>query len=133
MLHKSSEGTMARSLITGKHKVRAQNVSHSNIKTKRWQRINVQRRRLWVPELGRFVRITLTTRDLRSIDKLGFMEFVSKSVNRRLNQNVTVDEITDLFSKLGIQFVFEDGCEGECENCDCGHKHAHADDKASVN
>lgn len=127
---------MARSLISGKHKVRAQNVSHSNIKTKRWQRINVQRRRLWVPELGRFVRLTLTTRDLRSIDKLGFMEYVTKTIDRRLNQNIDASEIGELFQKLGIQLVLEDaghGCDcgdpHKCEHCDCGHKH----EKASAN
>ena len=46
---------MAKSDITGKRKLLAQNVSHSNIKTKRWQNINIQTRRVWVPELGRFV------------------------------------------------------------------------------
>ena len=43
---------MARSEITGKRKLAAHNVSRSNIKTPRWQHVNVQRRRLWVPELG---------------------------------------------------------------------------------
>ena len=55
---------MARSEITGKRRLAAQNVSHSNIKTKRWQNVNVQRRRLWVPELGRHVTLKLTTGDL---------------------------------------------------------------------
>lgn len=62
---------MAKSDITGKRKLLAQNVSHSNIKTKRWQHINIQQRRVWVPELGRFVTLKLTTRDIRTIDKLG--------------------------------------------------------------
>ena len=43
---------MAKSDITGKRKLRAQNVSHSNIKTKRWQNVNIQTRRVWVPEVG---------------------------------------------------------------------------------
>jgi len=49
---------MARSEITGKRKLLAQNVSHSNIKTKRWQHVNIQTRRLWVPELSRFVTVS---------------------------------------------------------------------------
>ena len=43
---------MAKSDITGRRKLLAQNVSHSNIKTKRWQHVNLQTRRIWVPELG---------------------------------------------------------------------------------
>jgi large subunit ribosomal protein L28 len=66
---------MARSQITGQRKLRGNSVSHSNIKTGRWQNVNVQRRRLWVHELGRFVSLRLTTRDLRTIDKVGLLAF----------------------------------------------------------
>jgi large subunit ribosomal protein L28 len=62
---------MAKSDITGKRKLKAQNVSHSNIKTKRWQNVNIQTRRVWVPELAKFVTLNLTTRDIRTIDKIG--------------------------------------------------------------
>ena len=69
---------MARSQITGKRRMRARNVSHSNIKTPRWQQVNVQKRRLWVPELGRFVTLKLTTRDLRTIDKIGVVAYAKR-------------------------------------------------------
>jgi large subunit ribosomal protein L28 len=69
---------MARSEITGKRRMLAHNVSHSNIKTKRWQLVNVQERRLWVPELKRFVRLQLTTRELRTIDRIGLVAFAKK-------------------------------------------------------
>lgn len=69
---------MAKSDITGKRKLLAQNVSHSNIKTKRWQHINVQSRRLWVPELGKFVRLNVTTRDMRTIDKIGLVAYAKR-------------------------------------------------------
>ena len=69
---------MARSEITGKRRLAAQNVSHSNIKTKRWQNVNVQRRKLWVPELERHVTLKLTTSDLRTIDKIGLVAFAKK-------------------------------------------------------
>ncbi len=65
---------MAKSDITGKRKLKAQNVSHSNIKTKRWQNLNIHTRRIWVPELKRFVTLNLTTRDIRTIDKIGISE-----------------------------------------------------------
>jgi large subunit ribosomal protein L28 len=78
LLLRSAAFPMARSEITGKRRLAAQNVSHSNIKTKRWQNVNVQRRRLWVPELGRHVTLKLTTGDLRSVDKLGLLAYAKK-------------------------------------------------------
>lgn len=69
---------MAKSDITGKRKLKAQNVSHSNIKTKRWQNVNIQQRRVWVAELGRFVTLNLTTRDLRTIDRIGAFEYARR-------------------------------------------------------
>ena len=69
---------MAKSDITGKRKLSAQNVSHSNIKTKRWQNVNIQTRRVWVPEAGRFVTLNLTTRDIRTIDKIGVAEYARR-------------------------------------------------------
>jgi large subunit ribosomal protein L28 len=69
---------MAKSDITGKRKMRGNNVSHSNIKTKRWQNVNIQTRRVWVPELNRFVTLNLTTRDIRTIDKIGAVEYAKR-------------------------------------------------------
>jgi large subunit ribosomal protein L28 len=69
---------MAKSDITGKRKLLAQNVSHSNIKTKRWQHVNIQERRVWVPELNRFVTLKLTTRDIRTIDKIGLLAYAKR-------------------------------------------------------
>lgn len=69
---------MAKSDITGKRKLLAQNVSHSNIKTKRWQNVNIQTRRVWVPEYGRFVSLKLTTRDIRTIDKIGLLAYAKR-------------------------------------------------------
>ena len=69
---------MAKSDITGKRKLLAQNVSHSNIKTKRWQNVNIQQRRVWVPEFGRYVTLKLTTRDIRTIDKIGVVAYAKR-------------------------------------------------------
>ena len=72
---------MAKSDITGKRKLLAQNVSHSNIKTKRWQHVNIQERRVFIPSPnggGRFVKLNLTTRDLRTIDKIGVFAYATR-------------------------------------------------------
>jgi large subunit ribosomal protein L28 len=69
---------MARSEITGKRRLAAHNVSHSNIKTRRWQDVNVQTRRLWVPELKRRVTLKVTTNDIRTIDKIGLLAYAKR-------------------------------------------------------
>ncbi len=69
---------MAKSEITGKRKLKGRNVSHSNIKTKRWQNVNIQTRRVFIPEEGRFVTLDLTTRDIRTIDKIGITEYARR-------------------------------------------------------
>lgn len=70
---------MAKSEFTGKRKLRARNVSHSNVHTLRWQHVNVQRRRLWVAELGRYVTVKLTTRDLRTVSRIGLLAYAKQS------------------------------------------------------
>ena len=69
---------MAKSDITGKRKLLARNVSHSNIKTKRWQNVNIQTRRVYIPEEDRFVTLDLTTRDIRTIDKIGITAYARR-------------------------------------------------------
>ena len=69
---------MAKSEITGRRKMVGNNVSHSNVKTKRWRKVNLQKKRVWVPELGRFLSVQLTTRDIRTIDKIGFVAFAKR-------------------------------------------------------
>lgn len=64
--------------ITGKKPMAGNNVSHAHNKTRRWQRPNVQTKRLYVPELGRFVRLRLSTRALRTVSKIGLLPFLRK-------------------------------------------------------
>ncbi|MBI5280763.1 MAG: 50S ribosomal protein L28 [Candidatus Solibacter usitatus] len=57
--------------VTGKKPMSGNRVSHANNKTKRVFEPNMQEKRLWSPALGRFVRIRLSARGLRIIDKRG--------------------------------------------------------------
>ncbi|MBD3331383.1 50S ribosomal protein L28 [candidate division GN15 bacterium] len=65
--------------ITGKRPNRAHNVSHAHNITKRRQMVNLQTKRVYVPELGRTVRLRLSTEALRSIHKVGFMRYLKKN------------------------------------------------------
>ena len=62
--------------ITGKKPIAARHISHAHNVTPRWQRPNVQKKRIYVPELGRWVRIRLSTRALRTINKKGLMRYL---------------------------------------------------------
>ncbi|MBE0482911.1 MAG: 50S ribosomal protein L28 [Bacterioplanes sp.] len=57
--------------VTGKGPVTGNNVSHSNIKTKRRFLPNLQYHRFWVESENRFVRLRVTAKGMRIIDKNG--------------------------------------------------------------
>ncbi len=57
--------------VTGKRPVTGNNVSHSNIKTKRRFLPNLQTHRFWVESENRFVKLRITTKAMRIIDKKG--------------------------------------------------------------
>lgn len=62
--------------ITGKKPKAARHVSHAHNVTPRWQLPNIQKKRVYVPELGRWVRIRLSTRALRTINKKGLLPYL---------------------------------------------------------
>ncbi|HKQ33487.1 MAG TPA: 50S ribosomal protein L28 [Thermodesulfobacteriota bacterium] len=63
-------------MITGKSPLVGNNVSHANNKVKRRQNPNLQWKHIFVPELGRNVRIRVSTRALRTISKKGISAFL---------------------------------------------------------
>ncbi|MFT4622812.1 MAG: large subunit ribosomal protein L28 [Myxococcota bacterium] len=65
--------------FTGKRPNVANKVSHSNRKSKKRQLPNIQAKRLWWEEGGRFVRIRLSTRAMRTIDKKGLDVFARET------------------------------------------------------
>ena len=62
--------------LTGKKTVSARNVSHAHNVTPTWQQPNLQRKRIYVPELKRWVRLRISTRALRTLDKKGLLRFL---------------------------------------------------------
>lgn len=57
--------------ITGKRPMVGNNVSHAKNRTKRRYLPNLQYKRIWLEKEKRFVRLRLTPRALRTIDKRG--------------------------------------------------------------
>lgn len=57
--------------VTGKRPTTGNNVSHAHNKTKRRFLPNLHVRRFWVEEQQRFIKLKVSTKGLRIIDKLG--------------------------------------------------------------
>lgn len=57
--------------VTGKRPVTGNNISHSQIKTKRRFEPNLHHHRFWVESEKRFVRLRVSSKGMRIIDKKG--------------------------------------------------------------
>jgi len=58
-------------MVTGKKPITGNNVSHANNKTKRRFSPNIHFHRFWVESEKRFVKLRVSTKGMRIIDKLG--------------------------------------------------------------
>ncbi len=65
--------------ITGKGPLTGNLVSHSMRHTKRRQMPNLQTRRVWVPELGRFVRMKVSARAIKAMSRNGASAMIAKA------------------------------------------------------
>ena len=63
--------------MTGKRPVTGNRVSHSNIKTKRRFEPNLHHHRFWVESEKRFVRLRVSSKGMRIIDKKGIDSVLS--------------------------------------------------------
>jgi len=57
--------------LTGKRANNGMAVSHSHVRTKKLQQVNLQERRLWWAEGNRFIKLRVSTRALKTIQKKG--------------------------------------------------------------
>jgi large subunit ribosomal protein L28 len=64
--------------LTGKRANNGMAVSHSHVRTKKLQQVNLQERRLWWAEGKRFVRLRISTKALRTIQKKGLGAFAGE-------------------------------------------------------
>ena len=72
--------------VTGKRPMVGNNVSHANNKTKRRFMPNLQSRRFWVESENRWVRMRVSKKGLRIIDKNG-IESVLADIKSRNKAN----------------------------------------------
>jgi len=68
--------------VTGKRVVTGNNVSHANNKTKRRYLPNLQEHRFWLESQKRFVKLRVSAKGMRIIDKKG-LETVLQDIKER--------------------------------------------------
>jgi len=73
--------------LTNKKPLVGNRVSHANNKTKMRQLPNLQTKRIFIPEEGRWVRVRLSTRALRTVSKKGLLAFLRA-------EGLTLKEVT---------------------------------------
>lgn len=58
-------------VVTGKKPLYGNRVSHANNRTRRRFEPNLHEKRFWVPSENRFVKLKVSSRGIRNINKLG--------------------------------------------------------------
>ena len=71
--------------LTGAKANNGMAVSHSHIRTKKLQQVNLQKRRLWWQEGKQWINIKISTKALKSIQKVG-LDKVAKTNGVDLNK-----------------------------------------------
>lgn len=71
--------------VTGKHPVVGNNVSHANNKTKRRFLPNLHQHRFWVESENRWVRLRVSAKGMRVIDKRGIDAVLADLRNNGFN------------------------------------------------
>lgn len=74
--------------LTGKRPITGNNVSHSNRKTKRRFLPNLQKKRFFVPETGKWITLKISSKALRTINKLGVYGYIKKLESKGVNTGV---------------------------------------------
>ena len=73
--------------LTGKKPLVGNHVSHANNKVKRRQNPNIHTKRFYIPELERYVKLKLSNRALRTVNKKGLLQFLK-------DEGLTLKDIT---------------------------------------
>ena len=64
--------------VSGKRRMVSNNVSHSQRRTKRVQRPNLIKKRIYIPEEDRTIKIRLSARALRTMNKKGVQKYLKE-------------------------------------------------------
>ena len=69
--------------VSGRGPMSGNKRSHANNKSRRRWELNLQWKKIWVPSAGRFVRMRISVRALRTIGKIGYDAAVAQAASQR--------------------------------------------------
>jgi len=79
--------------LTGKRPISGNNVSHSNRKTRRRFLPNLNTKRFFIPELGKWITLKVSSSALRSINKLGVLAYIQKMEKKGTVTGLNVNKL----------------------------------------
>jgi len=94
--------------LTGKRPIVGNNVSHSNNKTKRRFLPNLKTKRLYIKELDKTIKVKVSTKAIRTMNKVGVYKFIKRQLKAGFDPKVWVvnnDRTANKFSKRGYRRV----------------------------
>lgn len=65
--------------VTGTEPGFGHQISHSHVRTKRRFDVNVQKKRYWLQSENRFIRLTVSARGIKTIDRIGVEAAVARA------------------------------------------------------
>ena len=68
--------------LTGKVAMKGNNVSHSNVKTKRKFYPNLQLQKFYIPEEDRWITLKVSTSAIKTINKIGISEAINRFMKK---------------------------------------------------
>ncbi|MFT5647450.1 MAG: large subunit ribosomal protein L28 [Aureispira sp.] len=78
--------------LTGTKPLVGNNVSHSKRRTKRRFNPNLQTKRIYVREIDTWVKVKLTTRALRNMEKIGTFKYLKQQIAAGFDPKVWVED-----------------------------------------
>jgi large subunit ribosomal protein L28 len=86
---------MSKCELTGKGPIVKNLVSHSNVKTKRWSKPNIQKRRVYSDSLNQFVTLRIANSTVRTMDHVGgFDRFIVGQPSSALSKRARRIQVT---------------------------------------
>jgi large subunit ribosomal protein L28 len=78
--------------LTGTKPLVGNNVSHSKRRTKRRFNPNLQNKRIFVQEVGKWIKVKLTTKALRNMEKIGTYKYLKQQLAAGFDPKVWVED-----------------------------------------
>jgi large subunit ribosomal protein L28 len=91
--------------LTGVKPLVGNNVSHSKRRTRRRFSPNLQDKRIFIKELNTWVKLRISTRALRNIEKLGAYNYIKSQINAGFDPMVWLDNGNTSTAQRGYRRV----------------------------